>query len=171
MFLTTWRTLLVRILPADSLVAFKPLSSEESSASGRLARFRETFVEDLSLFSWADRGEWETLDVDNRGLRRNGDWFRVGFEPMFADYRKFGVWMVLVELVQVLAPSSGLTSSFSCLRSLPRALPRDPLARDAEARGARTVGPCRYRYPAVGAHQAPGMEFVESRPPTTYPLH
>lgn len=53
------------------------------------------------MFSWADKGRWETVDVQDPQTRRDGDRFRIGFEPIFVDYTKSGVWFVGFFLVQV----------------------------------------------------------------------
>lgn len=66
-----------------------------------LNRFRSSWREDHSLFSWADRGQWETVPTMDGSVQREGDWFRIGFEPVFVDYTKRGSWFVLETLMEV----------------------------------------------------------------------
>ena len=70
-------------------------------SGGFFSRFKSSWSEDYSLFSWADKGQWETVKTENRQLSREGDWFRIGFEPVFVDYTKRGTWFVMVSLVEV----------------------------------------------------------------------
>eukprot|EP00752_Nemacystus_decipiens_P002264 g2145.t1 len=105
-FVTMFRTLYVRIRP-NVLVVFKPFDADfapndsaPNSAGGLLSRFKTSWTEDYSLFSWADRGQWETVETENSDVRRKNDWFRIGFEPMFADYTQRGAWFVVISLVE-----------------------------------------------------------------------
>ena len=74
---------------------------EPFSSGGFLSRLKRSWAEDSSLFSWADRGQWETVQTVNRQVRREGDWFRIGFEPVFVDYTKRGTWFIVITLVEV----------------------------------------------------------------------
>lgn len=100
-FILTWRTISVRVLPSDALLNFRTLPPDESGAWGRLLRLEMSILQDMSLFSWADKGEWATGETQDEVLRREWEWFRIGFEPMFADYRKEGAWLVIVLLLEV----------------------------------------------------------------------
>lgn len=66
-----------------------------------MSRFKSSWTEDYSLFSWADKGQWETVQTENRQLSREGDRFRIGFEPVFVDYTKRGTCFVMISLVEV----------------------------------------------------------------------
>lgn len=72
-----------------------------NSTGGFLARLRTSWTEDYSLFSWADKGQWETVQTASSGVSREGDWFRIGFEPVFVDYTKSGTWFLVISLVEV----------------------------------------------------------------------
>lgn len=102
MFVMLWRTLQVRVRP-NTLVIFRERPPGEAPAGGLglLARFHTSLRDDSSLFSWADKGQWETVDTTDREVRREGNWFRIGFEPAFVDYTKRGVWFMIVNLVEV----------------------------------------------------------------------
>lgn len=66
-----------------------------------LSRFRTSWREDYSLFSWADKGQWETVETKEERVQREGDWFRIGFEPVFVDYTKRGTLFLVATLVEV----------------------------------------------------------------------
>lgn len=102
MFVVVWRTMTVRVRP-DDLLVFRQFAPGEASGGvhGILSRFRTSWREDYSLFSWADRGQWETVQTTERRVQRNGDCFRIGFEPVFVDYTKKGTWFLLATLVEV----------------------------------------------------------------------
>lgn len=102
MFVTLWRTISVRVR-SDAVLVFTPAAREQESDSrpSMLSRFRESWREDFSLFTWANRGRWETAQASDGRTQREGDWFRIGFEPVFVDYTKRGVWFLLVQLVEV----------------------------------------------------------------------
>ncbi|CAM9896736.1 unnamed protein product, partial [Laminaria digitata] len=42
------------------------------------------------LFSWADTGKWESVATRDEETKREADWFRIGFEPLFVDLSKSG---------------------------------------------------------------------------------
>ncbi|CAN0570525.1 unnamed protein product, partial [Laminaria digitata] len=71
--------------------------------------------ESRSLIAWADAGQWMTVERVHResrpeddwfqitvdeGARREGDRFRIGFEPLFVDFTKAGSWFMVYSLVQ-----------------------------------------------------------------------
>lgn len=66
-----------------------------------MSRFTSSLTESNSLFAWADKGQWETVETENRRISREGDWFRIGFEPIFVDYTKLGTWFIVISLVEV----------------------------------------------------------------------
>ena len=57
--------------------------------------------QDHSLFAWADKGHWETARLADEEERRDANWFRIGFEPLFADFTQTGSWFVVYTLVEV----------------------------------------------------------------------
>lgn len=46
------------------------------------------------------QGSWETVKTENPRLKKEWDWFRIGWEPVFADYTKRGTWFVMVLLCE-----------------------------------------------------------------------
>lgn len=75
--------------------SFKPPSD------GFLARFKSSWTGNYSIFSWADKGRWESVQTQNRQVTRQGEWFRIGFEPLFVDYTQRGTWFVVISLLEV----------------------------------------------------------------------
>lgn len=102
MFVTVWRTIRVRVYP-NVLLIFREFTSEETGGGERgvLSRVRNSWRNDYSLFSWADKGQWETVETRDGKVQRDGDWFRIGFEPVFVDYTKRGTWFFLAQLIEV----------------------------------------------------------------------
>lgn len=98
------RTFFVRVMP-DALIFFKPSAEAEDStgdsAPSFLSRVRTGLREDHSLFAWANRGAWHTVDTDDREIQREGDQFRIGFEPLFVDFEKATAWFMVYSLVEV----------------------------------------------------------------------
>ncbi|CAB1116602.1 unnamed protein product [Ectocarpus sp. CCAP 1310/34] len=86
MFVAVLRTFFVRVRPNTPIVF--------------LSKVRAGWEEDHSLFAWANKGTWETAETDNEGIRREGQWFRIGFEPLFVDFTKSGAWFVAFTLVE-----------------------------------------------------------------------
>ncbi|CAB1104649.1 unnamed protein product [Ectocarpus sp. CCAP 1310/34] len=69
---------------------------------------------DFSLFAWADKGQWETVQTSDVNARRDADWFRIGFEPLFADFTQAGSWFILYTLMEAsLTPNVAGTGSTS----------------------------------------------------------
>ena len=103
MLVSVWRTIFVRVR-SDALIEFKPVSNDESQLNnvrGFFAKFRASWLQDYSLFSWAETGQWQTVKVVDEATRREGNWFRIGFEPLFVDYTKSGSFFAVVALVEV----------------------------------------------------------------------
>ena len=53
------------------------------------------------MLAWATKGVWGTADTVNGTERRLVDWFRVGFEPLFADFTQSGSWFAVYSLLEV----------------------------------------------------------------------
>lgn len=113
------RTFFSKVRPRDQIV-FKPCSgdgdengSEGSSSAdgtgGNLSRSNRSFAtkvktglkEDHSMFAWANKGHWESVESLDPEVTRERDWFRIGFEPLFVDFTKNGAWFVVYTLVEV----------------------------------------------------------------------
>lgn len=106
MFVTTWRTIRLRVHPNDFLVYRYYDDTHYREVTGGDGSFRSRFTTSWrqhSLFSWADKGQWEatTTRSVNQELHREWNWFRIGFEPMFVDYTKSGTWLVPISLIEV----------------------------------------------------------------------
>ena len=124
MFAMVCRTIVLRVRP-DDLIVFEPTSNHSnpkdnlvgkvSFLSGVLASWKESH----SLISWADTGQWVTVEktytesrpeddwiqtIVDEDSRREGDRFRIGFEPLFVDFTKTGSWFMVYSLVQVRTP-------------------------------------------------------------------
>ncbi|CAM9711290.1 unnamed protein product, partial [Ascophyllum nodosum] len=102
MLVSVWRTVFVRVR-SDALIEFKPASNDESqldNVRGFFAKFRASWLQDYSLFSWAETGQWQTVEVVDEATQREGNWFRIGFEPLFVDYTKSGSFFAVVTLVE-----------------------------------------------------------------------
>lgn len=95
-----WR----KVHPNDSIV-FKASSDDDEnsdqSTRGFAARVKTSLKEDHSMFSWADKGQWESVETSDTDVKRERDWFRIGFEPLFVDFTKNGSWFVVYSLVEV----------------------------------------------------------------------
>lgn len=98
------RTFLVRVMP-DALIMFEPsVEAEDSAGDGAptfLSRIRTSLKENHSLFAWANRGAWQTVETDDEETRREGDQFRIGFEPLFVDFEKSTAWFMVYSLLEV----------------------------------------------------------------------
>ena len=104
MLVSIWRTIFVRVR-SDSLIEFKPASNDESQVDtihDFFAKLKAGWSQNYSLFSWAKTGQWQTVEVADEGIRREGNWFRIGFEPLFVDYTKSGSFFAVAALVEVL---------------------------------------------------------------------
>lgn len=121
MFVAVLRTFFVRVRP-NTLIVFTPnevddgVGDAEEGQRARPASFlskvRAGWEEDHSLFAWANKGTWETAETDNEGTRREGQWFRIGFEPLFVDFTKSGAWFVAFTLVEVKSALSYMIGPF-----------------------------------------------------------
>ena len=110
MFVMVCRTIIVRVLP-DALIVFEPrhdpidpedgLDDDDQHQRSLFSRVKAGWKESRSLFAWADTGEWVTAERADQEARREGDSFRIGFEPIFVDYTKNGSWFMAFSLSQV----------------------------------------------------------------------
>lgn len=107
-FVTTWRTIRVRVHPNDYLVfryydeTYYTKYMNEIEGDTHMKKMLISTWRGESLFGWADRGHWETVQIkSDQRLEAEWNWFRIGFEPMFADYTKSGTWFVLISLFEV----------------------------------------------------------------------
>lgn len=113
MFMTVCRTIWVRVRP-NLLLVFKSYADDDvdrnspNSTPSFISKFKSSWKDDYSLFSWADKGQWETVQTGDRQVSREGDWFRIGFEPVFVDYTKSGTWFIVISLMEVICRSSNL---------------------------------------------------------------
>ncbi|CAN0119598.1 unnamed protein product [Ectocarpus sp. 6 AP-2014] len=102
MFAMVTRTHRVRVR-SDALIVF--VSNENRvTCTGKKEFFSKLLAgsrKDLSLFTWADKGQWETVQTSDVNARRDADWFRIGFEPLFADFTQAGSWFILYTLMEI----------------------------------------------------------------------
>lgn len=107
-------------LHSDDLVVFTLNEPEDdldnATWRGRIGRFVSKFKEgwknDTSLFSWANKGQWETVEAANEETVREADSFRIGFEPLFVDFTQSGAWFIVLTLIQVRSISKNLYACF-----------------------------------------------------------
>ena len=71
--------------------------------SNSLVSFATGLKEEHSMFAWAKKGVWRTTPSQEVKERRLGDWFRIGFEPLFADFTQSGSWFAVYALLEVRA--------------------------------------------------------------------
>ena len=80
----------------------KPEDNEDSNEKQSiLSKVIAGSKQDHSLFAWADKGQWETARLADEDEQRAANWFRIGFEPLFADFTQTGSWFVVYTLVEV----------------------------------------------------------------------
>ncbi|CAM9210583.1 unnamed protein product, partial [Scytosiphon promiscuus] len=108
------RTLLTKVRPVDSIV-FK-LHTEgvgevggdpggtSRGVSGSIrsicAKVYVSLKENHSMFAWADKGHWESVESSDQDHNREANWFLIGFEPIFVDFTKTGSWFVVYSLTE-----------------------------------------------------------------------
>ena len=102
MILMVSRTVFLRVL-SDSLIEFRYYSKGYGRDKSWLSNVRKGWEEERSLFTWANRGQWQTVETTNEAKQREGNWFRIGFEPLFVDFTKAGTVFVIVSLFEVRA--------------------------------------------------------------------
>lgn len=71
------------------------------------SKFMEGWRNDTSLFAWANKGHWETVETRDKFARQQANWFRIGFEPLYVDFTQSGAWLVVVTLAEVGGVSIG----------------------------------------------------------------
>lgn len=106
MFGAICRVVVVRVRP-DVVLSFERFDSKDdansfNSTDGRnsfMSTFRSAWKNDDGVFSWANKGQWQT--VQHRPDSGEANWFRIGFEPVFSAYTKRGVWFVVISLLEV----------------------------------------------------------------------
>ncbi|CAM9430646.1 unnamed protein product [Ectocarpus sp. 12 AP-2014] len=95
------RTHRVRVR-SDALIVFTSNETDEGS-TGKPTLYSKMITglkKDSSLFAWADRGQWKTVQTADEDARRDADWFRIGFEPLFADFTQAGSWFIVYTLIE-----------------------------------------------------------------------
>ena len=95
-----FRTTLLRVW-SGVVVEFRRLPNEDSTDGGVISRSITGWRQNKSLFSWADKGRWHTVETSDEGLRRERNWFRIGFEPTFVDFTQSGTWFTVMFLLEV----------------------------------------------------------------------
>lgn len=64
----------------------------------------EGLKEEHSSLAWATTGVWRTADTDDAVERSLGDWFRIGFDPLFTSFTHSGAWFAVYALFEVRNP-------------------------------------------------------------------
>lgn len=108
------RTFWVKIRPDTNLVFKTHPEDDENNggnerSKGGLLRSTRSFganvhvslKEKHSMFAWANKGQWESAKTPDGTSKRQRDWFRIGFEPIFVDFTKNGSWFVVYTLSEV----------------------------------------------------------------------
>ena len=94
------RTMLVRVY-SNVVVEFRRLANIDTQGRGLISRSTNELRNGGSLFGWADKGRWHTVPTSDEGLRRERNWFRIGFEPLFVTFTHSAAWFTVVFLVEV----------------------------------------------------------------------
>ncbi|CAM9800080.1 unnamed protein product [Ectocarpus fasciculatus] len=106
MVILSYRTHRVRVAP-DTLIVFKPAGEDENDGadgtvpSSFLSKVRTSLKEDHSMLAWANTGAWETVEAADEETVREGDQFRIGFEPLFVDFTKKTSWFTVYFLLEM----------------------------------------------------------------------
>ncbi|CAM9904645.1 unnamed protein product [Ascophyllum nodosum] len=93
------RTVLVRVY-SNVVVEFRRLANVDTQGRGLISRSTNELRNGGSLFGWADKGRWHTVPTSDEGLRRERNWFRIGFEPLFVTFTHSAAWFTVVFLVE-----------------------------------------------------------------------
>eukprot|EP00752_Nemacystus_decipiens_P018572 g16651.t1 len=97
------RSFWMKVRPDDDIV-FKasPDDDENSDQSTRgfVATVKASMKQKHSMFSWANKGQWKSVETSDPEVKRERDWFRIGFEPLFVDFTKNGSWFVVYSLIE-----------------------------------------------------------------------
>eukprot|EP00903_Cladosiphon_okamuranus_P012576 g11773.t1 len=100
------RVIFSRVRPAAAGMTFTRTKKDYYYATrgNRCRRFFSRVLKGLkeehSSFAWAKKGVWRTAATQNVTERRLGDWFRIGFEPLFADFTQSGSWLAVYALLE-----------------------------------------------------------------------
>lgn len=90
---------------SDALIVFNPKRDADDPAADStpsvFSKAASSLKNDHSFFTWADKGQWETVQATDENTKREATWFRIGFEPLFADFTKAGSWFIVYTLVEV----------------------------------------------------------------------
>lgn len=112
MFAMVWRTVTIRVR-SDALIVFKKREAQgnlgdtnKGAAISRISRLREGWNNNVSIFAWADKGQWMTTDMMDEDTTREANRFRIGFEPLFVDLTQSGAWFVVFTLAEVCVPEA-----------------------------------------------------------------
>ena len=62
------------------------------------------------------RPGWHTVETADEEQWREGNWFRIGFEPLFVDFTKSGTWFVIFSLFKVSTRDLSKISSHTSAR-------------------------------------------------------
>ena len=119
MFIGVYRTTFVRVC-STSVIEFRRFPDEETDDGGLIYRSATGWWYNQSLFSWADTGRWHTVHTSDETLRRERDWFRIGFEPMFVDFTQSGAWFTFVFLLEVRGYSPNMPLCHQIMRFVHR---------------------------------------------------
>ena len=112
------RTFFSKVLPDDNIIfkarADDDAAADESTSSSEgdegnassstrsfATKVKNSLKEDHSMFAWANKGQWESVESSDAEVKRERDWFRIGFEPLFVDFTKNGSWFVVYTLLEV----------------------------------------------------------------------
>eukprot|EP00903_Cladosiphon_okamuranus_P009469 g9024.t1 len=97
------RSFLRKVRPDDDIV-FKAFSDDDENTDQRTrgfaAKVKSSLRENHSMFSWANKGQWESVETPDAEVKQERDWFRIGFEPLFVDFTKKGAWFVVYSLIE-----------------------------------------------------------------------
>ncbi|CAB1104148.1 unnamed protein product [Ectocarpus sp. CCAP 1310/34] len=87
---------------SDALIVFTSNKTDEGSTgkSTLYSKMVTGLKKDSSLFAWADKGHWNTVQTADEDARRDADWFRIGFEPLYADFTQAGSWFTVYTLIE-----------------------------------------------------------------------
>ena len=97
------RTIIARVGP-DDLITFESSDLVDGIDEDKRSYFscvKTGLKESGSFFAWADKGQWTTTERVPQDTRKEGDSFRIGFEPIFLDYSYDGSWLLAFVLAQV----------------------------------------------------------------------
>lgn len=96
---------------SDALIVFSSNETDEGSTDKPTlySKMITGLKKDSSLFAWADKGRWKTVQTADEDARRDADWFRIGFEPLYADFTQAGSWFIVYTLIEVCRHQEGST--------------------------------------------------------------